>query len=185
MIFVSVGTHEAPFDRLLRAIHDLQLDEDVVVQYGPSELRSHRGLQAAYFSFDEMVEYIRKARAVVMHAGVGSVMVSLANGKRPIVMARLREHGEHVDDHQVELARRLDANGLLTLVQDKEALGRALAAEAEAADQMNGTPWLGNDLQTYLAEHLGEAPAPTRALTTSAARPLPRPDDGPPAVPGH
>lgn len=157
MIFVSVGTHEAPFDRMLQAVYELQLDEEIVVQYGPSALRRDSTVEAAYFSFDEMVDYIRRARAVVMHAGVGSVMVSLANGKRPIVMARLREHDEHVDDHQLELARRLDANGLVTLVEDAAALHRALVTEADPAGGMNGTPWLGNDLQAYLAEHLGDA----------------------------
>jgi UDP-N-acetylglucosamine transferase subunit ALG13 len=156
MIFVSVGTHEAPFDRMIQAVYDLGLDEEVVVQYGPSELRNEQATEAAYFSFDEMVDYIRNARAVVMHAGVGSVMVSLANGKRPIVMARLREQGEHVDDHQLELARRLHAHGLVTLVEDGDELAQALAAVAQPVGGMNGMPWLGNDLGAYLASELGD-----------------------------
>ena len=156
MIFVSVGTHEAPFDRMLHAVHQLELGEDVIVQYGPSAIRSAGATEVEYLSFDQMVGYIRDARAVVMHAGVGSVMVSLANGKRPIVMARLREHGEHVDDHQLELARRLDAHGLVTLVEDQGDLERALAAPEQAPGEMSGTPWLGNDLRTYLADHLGD-----------------------------
>jgi UDP-N-acetylglucosamine transferase subunit ALG13 len=155
MIFVSVGTHEAPFDRMLEAVYDLGLDEEVVVQYGPSTLRCDRAVEAEYLSFDEMVEYIREARAVVMHAGVGSMMVSLANGKRPIVMARLREHGEHVDDHQLELAHRLDASGLVTLVEDGDALAAALAGDAGPPGRMNGVPWLGDDLRAYVTEQLG------------------------------
>jgi UDP-N-acetylglucosamine transferase subunit ALG13 len=155
MIFVSVGTHEAPFDRMLRTVFELELDEELVVQYGPSAVRSDRAAEAEYLSFDEVVGYIREARAVVMHAGVGSVMISLANGKRPIVMARRHEFGEHVDDHQVELARRMEASGLATFVDDVAGLREALAGAPEPAGRMSGVPWLGDDLAGYLAEQLG------------------------------
>jgi UDP-N-acetylglucosamine transferase subunit ALG13 len=157
MIFVSVGTHDAPFDRLLRTVYDLELEEKLVVQYGASTIRSNRAVEAEYLPFDEVVGYIRDARAVVMHAGVGSVMVSLANGKRPIVMARRRELGEHVDDHQLELARRMKASALVTVAADVASLGAALARATEAPGRMNGVPWLGSDLAEYLAEQLGPA----------------------------
>lgn len=164
MIFVSVGTHEAPFDRMLRTVFGLGLDEDLVVQHGPSTVRSDSAsVQAEYLSFDEVVGYIRQARAVVMHAGVGSVMISLANGKRPIVMARRFEFAEHVDDHQVELARRMDANGLATFVDDAETLCTALVGAVQAPGRMSGVAWLGDDLGRYLAEQLGmprSSPAP-------------------------
>ena len=165
MIFVSVGTHEAPFDRMLRAVFDLGLDEELVVQYGPSTLRTTRAsIQVDYLPFEAVVANIRRARAVVMHAGVGSVMISLANGKRPIVMARRREFDEHVDDHQVELARRMDANGLATFVDDANGLERALEDAVHAPGRMRGAPWLGEDLGRYLAEQLG---TPRSAAVTS------------------
>jgi UDP-N-acetylglucosamine transferase subunit ALG13 len=157
MIFVSVGTHEAPFDRMLETVHGLELCEELVVQYGPSSVRAGKPnvREHEFLPFDEVVENIREARAVVMHAGVGSVMISLANGKRPIVMARRHVHGEHVDDHQVELARRMEASGLATFVENGDELGRALSAGAQPAGRMSGVPWLGDDLAEYLAEQLG------------------------------
>jgi beta-1,4-N-acetylglucosaminyltransferase len=164
MIFVSVGTHEAPFDRMLHAVSALGRDEELVVQYGPSAVRCDRAVEFEYLSFDEVVGYIKEARAVVMHAGVGSVMIALANGKRPIVMARRREFGEHVDDHQVELARRLESNGLVNLVEDLQELKAALSRDAESPGRMVGVPWLGDDLGTYLEEHLG-APRPRDELS--------------------
>ena len=170
MIFVSVGTHEAPFDRLLATIYELELDEPLVVQYGPSTIRSERALEAEYLSFDEVVGYIRQSRAVVMHAGVGSVMVSLANGKRPIVMARQHRFGEHVDDHQLELARRLEAAGLVTAVDDAAALSAALAAESAPAGSMRDVPWLGDDLSGYLAQQLG-TPTPVASGHASELSP--------------
>jgi UDP-N-acetylglucosamine transferase subunit ALG13 len=162
MIFVSVGTHEAPFDRMLRAVYALELDEELVVQYGPSSVRSEPAHEVDYIPFDQVVENIRSARAVVMHAGVGSVMISLANGKRPIVMARRRELGEHVDDHQVELARRMQSAGLVTFVETAEELREALARDAEPAGEMQGIPWLGSGLREYISEQLDDA-APAAA----------------------
>jgi UDP-N-acetylglucosamine transferase subunit ALG13 len=157
MIFVSVGTHEDPFDRLLSTVDGLQLAEDVVVQHGPSLQRCRGAVEFDYLPFDDVVEYVREARAVVMHAGVGSIMISLANGKRPIVMPRRHGLGEHVDDHQLELARRLDAHGLVTVVEDGPALAAALARDGEPAGSMHGTPSLGAELRAYLAERLAPA----------------------------
>ena len=154
MIFVSVGTHEAPFDRMLNAVDELRLEEALVVQHGPSTVRVENALEAEYLPFDEVVKYVQDARAVLMHAGVGSVMIALANGKRPIVMPRLHRLGEHVDDHQLELARRLEAIGLVTVVEDAAALGSALAQAAAPPSEITDTPWLGSDLSEYLAAHL-------------------------------
>jgi UDP-N-acetylglucosamine transferase subunit ALG13 len=155
MIFVSVGTHEDPFDRMLTAVDELELDEPIVVQHGPSCVRPGEAQRSVdYLPFDDVVEYVREARAVLMHAGVGSVMIALANGKRPIVMARRHEFGEHVDDHQVELARRLESGGLVTVVDDAESLTAALERAGEPPQQIDGVPWLGADLADYLAEQL-------------------------------
>ena len=162
MIFVSVGTHEAPFDRLLEAVFALGLDEELVVQHGPSTVRDERAVASDYLSFDEVVDHVRNARAVVMHAGVGSVMISLANGKRPVVMARREQYGEHVDDHQVELARRLETNGLVTVVDDASSLAEALERAPEPPGRIEGVPWLGDDLRGYLAEQLGPPVEATR-----------------------
>jgi len=167
MIFVSVGTHEAPFDRMLRAVADLELDEELVVQHGPSTVRCAGAVEAEYLPFDEVVGYIRQARAVVMHAGVGSIMIALTNGKRPIVMARQAQFGEHVDDHQLELARRLEENGLVALAEDTVSLGAELAGEATAPVSLSGVPWLGNELSDYLVEQLGEPQRQPQILRAS------------------
>ncbi len=101
--------------------------------------------------FDALLEEVRRARVTVMHAGVGSMMAALTNGKRPVVVPRLARYGEAVDDHQVPLARRLEAAGLVTLVEDLDHLPDAVAAAPRAAAIAVGasTP-LSDDLRQFL-----------------------------------
>lgn len=150
MIFVTVGTNEAPFDRLIAALDAFPPGEDLVVQAGASRLRPARAMCIDFLPFDRLVEYVREARLVVAHAGVGSIMVALANGKRPVVVPRLHRHGEAVDDHQLELARRLDEHGLVTLVEDPARLPVAAARSLARTSELNGDGRLAHELREYL-----------------------------------
>jgi UDP-N-acetylglucosamine transferase subunit ALG13 len=127
MIFVSVGTNEARFDRLLEAVEGLGSGEEVVVQHGPSPVRPANATCVPFLSFEEMTEHLARARVAVLHAGVGSVLAALASGSRPIVVPRLARHGEAVDDHQVGFGRRLHDEGLVVLVEELERLPQAVA----------------------------------------------------------
>src|SRR5688572_12463987 len=87
MILVTIGTSE-PFDRLLRAIAELEFDEPLVVQYGDSKTRPARARCVSFLSFDELVQLVRDARVVITHAGAGTVLACAFNGKRPVVVPR-------------------------------------------------------------------------------------------------
>lgn len=158
MIFVTVGTNEARFDRLLRAVGALDVTTGLVVQHGPSSVRPAGARCVDYLEYDEIVATMRAADVVVTHAGVGSVMTALMNGKRPIVVPRLRRFDEAVDDHQLEFARRLAASGLVRLVEDPADLGGALegADRADPVDPVELGPArrLVDELRGYLAERL-------------------------------
>jgi beta-1,4-N-acetylglucosaminyltransferase len=151
MIFVTVGTNEARFDRLLRAVAELSIDEEVVVQHGHSSaIHSPRAEVFDFLTFESMVETIRGARIVVTHAGVGSVMVALANAKRPVVVPRRKSFGEAVDDHQLQLGRRFAEAGLVTLAETPDDLEMALGLAQEAATALPTTSSLAVDLRTFL-----------------------------------
>ena len=104
MILVTVGTSGEPFDRLLESVAPLTAGEEVVVQHGASAVRPPGAECVAFLEYSELLDRMRRARAVVTHAGVGSIMAALSVGKRPFVVPRRRALGEAVDDHQVELA---------------------------------------------------------------------------------
>lgn len=153
MIFVTTGTCE-PFDRLLENVDALGLDEELVVQHGISSVRPAGARCIEFLAFDDLVEYVRAARVVITHAGVGSILVSLANGKHPIVVPRLREHGDAVDDHQLPLAERLADAGFVSVAYDEQTLRAALAALPQSSvASPRADPALVSDLGSYLRLH--------------------------------
>jgi UDP-N-acetylglucosamine transferase subunit ALG13 len=129
MILVTVGASDYPFDRLLEAFDDLAQDEEVLVQHGASFRCPRNAKCVDFISFEELIEHIRAARVVVTHGGTGSILVALANGKRPIVVPRRRDFGEAIDDHQIDLARALAPSGLIKLVEDPCELPGVVARE--------------------------------------------------------
>lgn len=163
MIFVTVGTNEASFDRLLRAVAELRIDEQLVIQHGHSAPVHHpRAELIDFLSFEAMIDTIQDARIVVTHAGVGSVMVALANSKRPIVVPRLRLFGEAVDDHQLQLGRRFADAGLVTLVERPEALADALMHEQGPATLVPTSSRLAAELRSFVEAALAHSAAPAR-----------------------
>jgi UDP-N-acetylglucosamine transferase subunit ALG13 len=118
VIFATVGTTHFPFDRLVEAVATLSTEEEVVVQRGPSTVAVPGASVVDFLSFDELVEHVRRSRVVISHAGVGSIMVALAHGKRPIVVPRLARFGEAVDDHQVQVATMLGEGGRVRALVD-------------------------------------------------------------------
>jgi beta-1,4-N-acetylglucosaminyltransferase len=155
MIFVTVGTSEFPFDRLVRAIDVEDLSgEELVVQHGPSLVRPVGASRVAFLPYDELAETIRLARMVVTHAGVGSVMTALGNGKRPIVVPRLRRFGEAVDDHQLHLGRRLHEADLVTLVENPDDVLETLpSAAATSGVELGPNPRLVAELKEFVTRH--------------------------------
>ena len=152
MILVTTGTNGAPFDRLLRAVELLPAGEPVVVQHGPSSLRPPGCDCVDYVSFSKLVELVQDAQLVITHAGVGSILVALMNGKRPVVVPRLPRFGEIVDDHQFDLARKLSDADLITLVEDVDQIGEVVATAPKATGAPNGvrSTALADDLGRYL-----------------------------------
>lgn len=151
MIVVTVGTNEARFDRLVQAVAGLGGSERIVVQHGPSEVRPERAECVAFLPFVELAGLIGEARAVVSHAGVGSILVALSSGQRPIVVPRLKRYGEAVDDHQVALAARLASAGLVTVVHDPQReLETALGSAPRVLESAERPRALVEELRSYI-----------------------------------
>ena len=150
MIFVTLGTQAYPFDRLLRGLEGV--GEELVVQGGPSTFRLPGATWHDYLEYEPLLDLIRRARVVVSHAGIGTVMTVVAEGKRPVVVPRLYRYGEAVDDHQVPIARRLAEVGLVTLVEDPARLADALVETPPAPAMLRSEAGIVADLRAYLLE---------------------------------
>jgi UDP-N-acetylglucosamine transferase subunit ALG13 len=126
VIFVTVGTHHQPFDRLLSALCALD-PRELVVQHGPAAPPPDVLHAAPYMPFDQMLRWFRDADAVITHAGVGSILCAVREGHVPLVVPRRRDLREHVDDHQVELARALERHGNVIAAWNVDALSDLVA----------------------------------------------------------
>lgn len=106
MIFVTVGTHEQPFNRLVKFIDDMKRDgfinEEVVMQTGYSTYEPKYCTWQKLYPYKDMVKFVKDARIVITHGGPSSFIMPLQEGKIPIVVPRKYEFGEHVNNHQVE-----------------------------------------------------------------------------------
>lgn len=131
MIFVVMGMEVHPFDRLARAVDELAgtgaAGDAFFVQLGACTYEPRHARFERYLSFGEVCESIRAASAVITHAGAGSTLVCIEQGKHPIMVPRRASLGEHVDDHQLPFAEKLSAAGLATVVHDMDALPAAIA----------------------------------------------------------
>jgi UDP-N-acetylglucosamine transferase subunit ALG13 len=166
MIFVTVGMNEFPFDRLLYAVDSLANDEPLIVQHGVSAVRPGGAECVESLSFDRLVESMNLARRVVAHAGVGSVMVALATGRRPILMPRRQKFGEHIDDHQVGFAYRLREAGLADVIECAADLSAAVGDEEEPRTFVYAESPLVTQLQDYSRSLLGLGDLTRRRGTT-------------------
>ena len=136
MIFLSLGTHEQPFERAIDLIVPLAgRGHEIVIQHGftaPRPIDSVRWIELTDYA--TMVELITAADGFLAHAGVGSIMTALLCGVTPVVIARDPERGEHLDDHQTQLTRRLGERGIVVeLEADPEQSESQLAVEAAIA----------------------------------------------------
>ena len=127
MIFVTVGASPFAFDRMLEAVAQLP-GERLFVQHGPGEPPAEAARAVDFLSFAELIEAIATADVVVSHAGAGSVICALQAGHTPVLVPRLQHHGETVDDHQLELARALEAQRRVVVAWDSDRIADAVAA---------------------------------------------------------
>ena len=131
MIFVIVGTHEQPFNRLVKKVDDLvaqgNIKEKVIIQTGFSTYNANHCETHKMMSFDEMQQALKDARIVITHGGPSSFIEALQFGKVPIVVPRREEYNEHVNDHQVDFTKLIEKrmNNIIP-VYDLKKLGETI-----------------------------------------------------------
>lgn len=129
MIFVTVGTHEQQFNRLVEYMDKwaAEHDEEVVIQTGFSTYEPKKVEWSKLYPYKTMIEMVDKARIVITHGGPSSFIMPLQIGKIPVVVPRKYEFDEHVNNHQVDFSKAVaERQGNIIVVQDIEKLGETI-----------------------------------------------------------
>jgi UDP-N-acetylglucosamine--N-acetylmuramyl-(pentapeptide) pyrophosphoryl-undecaprenol N-acetylglucosamine transferase len=121
-------------------------------------------------SFEEMVHTMMRADSVVSHAGVGAIMTALQTGHTPAVIPRQASRGEHVDDHQMDIASRFAERGLVRCVTIETDLAPLLTLRNEASNRR-----IGRGSPALRAAVLRAATAEPRSNTRYRRRPARNP----------
>lgn len=131
MIFVTLGTQDKSFSRLLEAIDDQiekgNIKEKVVAQVGYTKYESKNIELIDLVSPEEFNKYISKSRVVITHGGVGSILSAIQKGKIVIAAPRLKKYKEHTNDHQKQIVREFADRGYILELRDFNKLDKILA----------------------------------------------------------
>ena len=129
-LFVPLGTQKFPFNRLIAALNrlvekGLYKPEEIVMQSSVYEVEpkfTHYELIPAA-QFDELID---KAQLVITHSGVNSIISCMKRKKPLIIVPRMKKYGEHVDNHQEEIAELMRRKFDVVVVEDLSKLEDAI-----------------------------------------------------------
>lgn len=159
MIYVTVGEHCQSFDRLITKIDEIvpSFDEKIVLQKGPSNYRPEN---MEYFDFTgprEAEEYIKQARLVVSHAGIGTIILAQKHRVPIIITPRRKMHGEHLNDHQTQIcqAMKMEKRANIFVVEKMEDLKDRIKSILSSTQPIpgrvhNGRDKIINEIKDYL-----------------------------------
>ena len=132
LIFVTLGTQDKPFPRLLEAIQKqidngtIPKDEKIIVQAGCTRFKSKDMEIKHYMGVKKFEQLIEESNLIISHAGVGTILTALRKNKRIIAAARLKQYGEHVNDHQLQILENFRDAGYLLALENFEKLNEVL-----------------------------------------------------------
>lgn len=139
MIFVTVGTQDQNFSRLLIEVERLirigVICDPVIAQSGQTAFESDLMEVVASIPIETFQNYLEQSQLVITHGGVGTILSALQLGKKTIAVPRQESYGEHENNHQREIVEHFDQLGYIIgcneVDQLQSALTKAQAFEPE------------------------------------------------------
>jgi UDP-N-acetylglucosamine transferase subunit ALG13 len=130
MIFVVLGTQKFQLNRLLIEIDDLiekgGITQEVIAQIGVSDYIPKHYQYYRYIDKQKFDDYISQATVVITHSGVGSIISALKAKKPVVIYPRLQKYHEHVDDHQLDIAKAFEQKNYVICRNDDETLPQVM-----------------------------------------------------------
>ncbi len=123
MIFVTIGT-QVPFDRFIKIIDEIapQLNEEVVAQVCKCGFVPQNIKTVDFLAPDEFNNLFDKARLIVSHAGMGTILSALQKHKPIIIFPRIAALGEQRNEHQLATAEKFKELGSVYVAMNEEDL---------------------------------------------------------------
>lgn len=145
MIFVTLGTQDKSFTRLLeaidKAIEKKYITEEVIVQAGYTKYESKNMKILNTIPKDEFLKLMDECSLLITHGGVGSIFDGLKRNKKIIAAPRLSKYNEHTNDHQLEVIEELAEEGYIIPLYDLKKLSSAL----KKVDKFNPKLYISNN----------------------------------------
>lgn len=152
-VLVMVGLSRGlGFRRMIEAVASaLPDDANVTWQYGSTDISGLDlpGRAESTIPNAELANILAISNVVVSHAGTGSVLSAMSTGHMPIVIPRDGRSGEHVDDHQSQLATELASRGLVLVRTCAQLTTADLLTAAAARIERPGRPVLLSAFEAY------------------------------------
>lgn len=152
MIFVTIGTQE-PFDRFIKIIDEVAplIDEEIIAQvfncgFTPQNIKTFDFLPP-----DEFNDLFQKARIIVSHAGMGTIISALQKHKPIIIFPRIAAIGEHRSEHQLATARKFKELGSVYVAMNEEELQQLLLKK-----DLHCLNEIGNTASESLVKSIGD-----------------------------
>ena len=149
MIFVTVGTHEQPFNRLIEYIDKLVeqgvIQEEVKMQIGYSTYEPKFCQHDKLIPYQQMEKNVRDARIVITHGGPASFIMPLQFGKIPVVVPRQKKFNEHINNHQLEFCKAVaERQKNIIVVEEIEDLANIIINYEEFCNSLNNSSTSNN-----------------------------------------
>lgn len=129
MILVMLGTQNNSFKRLLKELDKLKenkiIKEKIIVQAGYTKYKSDNLEIFDFIDKETLDKYQSKADLIITHGGVGSIVSSIIKDKKVIAVPRLKEHNEHVNNHQLDIVESFSNNEYIIGIKDVKELEEA------------------------------------------------------------
>ena len=130
MILVLLGTQDKPFERILKAVAKEKkkgyIKDRIIAQVGCTKFSCDNMEMFDFTSKEEIEKLIDKARIIITHAGVGTIIECLNKNKKVIVVPRLKKHGEHTNNHQMQITKEFALKNYVLPLYDVKNLSKTL-----------------------------------------------------------
>ncbi|MCU1089528.1 hypothetical protein K7565_19080 [Stenotrophomonas maltophilia] len=130
MILVTVGT-QFGFDRLIQWMDSWALLNpgiDVYAQIGAGAYKPVHMRWAREIPPSEFPSTVARAKLIVSHAGMGTIISARLSSKNIVIVPRLASLGEHRNEHQLATARRFSDLPGCRVAESQEQLAAHLSA---------------------------------------------------------